>query len=63
MLVELRLYQTLATLRIPIQWLPLWAMKPYSCVMSDCWLTELEPIGVVSMFPNCCRALESTWIE
>ena len=62
MLVEFKLYHTLETLRMAIQWLPLWAMKPCSPVMfvED---TLLDKIGVVVMFENCYRALDNTWME
>lgn len=62
MFVEFKLYQTLAILRIAIQWLPLWAMNPCSFVKL-LLLTSDEPIGVVVMLPTYCSAFESTCIE
>jgi len=62
MFVELRLYHTLATFLIAIQWLPLCAINPCSPVKvpdGECEIEE-EPIGVAEMLPNCCKAFDRT---
>ncbi len=61
MLVEFKLYHTLATLRIAIQWLPLWAINPCSSAISD-WFTDWASNGTVEIL-NYWRAFDSTWIE